>query len=331
MPVYNGIQFLNKTVESVLNQSFKYFELICIDDSSTDGSYQLLQNYSKRDSRIRLYQKPNGGSVPKSWNYALSLFNGDFIMYLSQDDLMSKDNLEKLIIRQIETNADCVLPDMIFYSEGKVNTSGRFGVAGNREVVLDNKEAVVLSLNWEIHGFALWKSELFKNEKFPEDSFDSDEYMVRKLFFKSNKVVFCHGVFYYRQDNENAITKTFGFKNYFSILKEYKIYKLLLDNNFNEEIVNFKLYDIYKIFIQLYKFHLNNKGLKSRDSYMKVHTFLRDFYFSNINYKAKLKFSQKEYFKKKDFFLISILTYSFTLFKFLMIIFVFKNKLKTPR
>lgn len=131
MPVYNGSKYLDETINSVLNQSFENFELLCIDDSSTDNSYEILKKFESKDSRIKLFQKPNGGTVPKSWNFALPFMKGQFIMYMSQDDLMSLDNLEKLVLRQLETDADCVLPDMLFYFEGEDNKTGRIGVDVN--------------------------------------------------------------------------------------------------------------------------------------------------------------------------------------------------------
>ena len=140
MPVYNGSRYLKKSIQSVLNQTYTDFELICVDDSSTDESYQILKEFSDKDSRVKLFQKSKGGTVPKSWNFVLPLIEGDFITYMSQDDLMSVDNLEKLYQRQLETGADCVLPDMVFYYEDKSkNNTGRFGVNGEREVIMSNK------------------------------------------------------------------------------------------------------------------------------------------------------------------------------------------------
>jgi glycosyltransferase involved in cell wall biosynthesis len=117
MPVYNGSKYLEKSIKSVLNQTYRNFELVCVDDSSIDTSYQILKDFAFKDSRIRVYKKSNGGTVPKSWNFVLPLLRGNSITYMSQDDLMSEDNLEKMLQRQNETNADCVLPDMVFYYE----------------------------------------------------------------------------------------------------------------------------------------------------------------------------------------------------------------------
>ncbi|MFT5076984.1 MAG: glycosyltransferase involved in cell wall biosynthesis [Flavobacteriaceae bacterium] len=286
MPVYNGAKYLSKSIESVLNQTYENFELICVDDSSTDNSYELLNFFADKDSRVTIYQKPNGGTVPKSWNYVLPKIKGDFILYMSQDDHISIDNLEKLISRQLETDADCILPDLRFYyDKEKNNAAGRIGINGNRDLILTNREAVLLSLNWKIHGFGLWKAEIFKNEIFPEDSFDSDEYMVRKFFFKCNKVAFCDGIFYYRQDNQNAITKSFEVKNYYSLLRDYRIYKLLKNNNFEPEIINEKRDLLFSSFINNYKYYLSMRGLNSINESKGIHNHMKETFhlFKNEN------------------------------------------------
>jgi len=254
MPVYNGSMYLRQTIESILGQTFKDFELVCVDDSSTDDSLLILQEYAKKDLRIRIFTKDHGGTVPKSWNFVMPHLKGTFIMYTSQDDLMSADNLELLYQRHLETGADCVLPDMIRYFEGVENKTGIFGVDGDRDCILSGREAFVLSLYWRIHGFMLCRAEIYKSEKFDENSFNSDEYVARKNFLLSNKVAFCRGVFFYRQDNPNAITKqkikSFRFSY---LLTQERLLKLLLDNDFEKDVVNkFK----YKMFWSIRSFCL---------------------------------------------------------------------------
>ena len=117
IPVYNAGAYLKPTLESVLNQSFTDFELLVVDDSSTDGSWLILQDYAGREPRMRILQKEHGGNVPKSWNVALPLLRGKFVFYLSQDDLLSPDCFEQMIRRQRECDADCVLPDMLRFTD----------------------------------------------------------------------------------------------------------------------------------------------------------------------------------------------------------------------
>lgn len=315
MPVYNGSIYLKESLDSILVQTFKDFELVCVDDSSTDNSYEILKEYEKIDSRVKVFQKHNGGIVSKSWNFALPLLNGDSITYMSQDDLMSCDNLEKLYEKQQETGADCVLPDMVWYHEINSNNKVVEGLNGDRSVVLSNREAVEYSLTWKIHGFALWNAELFENENFEEDSFNSDEFMTRKLFFKSNKIVFCRGVFYYRQDNGFAITKTFGIKNYDILLTDFRIYEFLKHHKFGDSTLNKFLFKLSQTYIYLYRSFILNKSVTAKADFIKIKLNF-SLYFSKL--KKENLFQMSKSLKGRDkvrAYIHSMLLYNFFMFK----------------
>lgn len=318
IPVYNGSYYLCKTVDSVLNQTFGDFELVCVDDSSTDRSLEILREYAITDSRIRIFQKPNGGSVPKVWNYVMPYLRGENIMYMSQDDLISKDTLDKLNKRKNETGADCVLPDMVYYYESEEDNRKLVGVNGNRDIILTNKEAVILSLKWEIHGFALWNSSIILSEVFPEDSFDSDEFMTRKFFLKSNKIAFCDGIFYYRQDNVKAITKTSTIKNYYSLLTKIHVYNLLKDNDFEHSTVRMFLLEVQGLYTLLFRLCALRSAINSTSEYKTVVTMLNNLY-SDINKLKNVKIHElRTNFKLFKFILLKAFNRSFLTFRVIM-------------
>lgn len=264
LPVYNGSNYLNETLNSILSQTFDNFELMIVDDSSTDNSLEILNKFASKDSRIRVFKKENGGTVPKAWNYILPHMKGDFFFYTSQDDLMSDDLLEKMIKRQFDTGCDTIIPDMVFYTESKDDYE-LIGINGDRKKIIKGKEAVILSLDWSIHGFCLRSKNLFLDEFFPEESFDSDEFMTRKLFHKSNGIAFCDGKFLYRQNNSLALTKSFSKKNYYSLLTLLRLYNFLEVNRYNEFIVISKLDAVLRTYFTFTNFYNRNIGLKSKD------------------------------------------------------------------
>lgn len=96
MPVYNCNKYLLRAIESVLNQSFEDFELILIDDGSTDGSGAICDTYALSDGRIRIVHKENGG-VSSARNAGLDIAQGIYIVFLDCDDYIDEDHLEKLI------------------------------------------------------------------------------------------------------------------------------------------------------------------------------------------------------------------------------------------
>lgn len=228
MPVYNGSQHLHETIISILEQSFSNFEIICIDDSSTDDSYEIIQKFASIDSRLRLFQKPNEGIVPKALNFVLPYVKGEYVFYISQDDLMSKDLLEKLYIRAKETGADGILPDMIwYYADGNDSR----GIFGQKDKIITGREAAALSIDWSVHGFVLWKSSLVQRIKYYEFSINSDEYTTRVLFLNSKSIAFCDGRFFYRQNNPNAITKKFTLATVDILLTNEKLISLFNANS----------------------------------------------------------------------------------------------------
>jgi glycosyltransferase involved in cell wall biosynthesis len=260
MPVYNGEKYLRKSIESVLNQTFRNFQLVIVDDSSTDNSYFLAKEYSEKDDRIEVFQKPNGGNVPKSWNFAMPYLKGEFISYMSQDDWMSEDNLELNYKRYLETGADIVVPDLIFYSEKGNKTL--CGINGDRNQIITGKEAFLLSLYWKIHGFTLCKAEIMKSEPFDETAFNSDEYVTRKNYLLSDKVAFSKGIFYYYQDNNNAITKVNSLYQIERLLTDEKLIKLMDDYNVElAHLISFEkecIYNLQCFYIFYLKANWNN-------------------------------------------------------------------------
>lgn len=96
MPVYNVEKYVGKAVESILMQTYQNFELIIVDDCSTDKTYQILQSIAQRDKRIQLFRNHKNLKICKTLNYALSKCEGNFIARMDGDDICTNDRLEKL-------------------------------------------------------------------------------------------------------------------------------------------------------------------------------------------------------------------------------------------
>ena len=107
-PVYKVEQYLPECIESVLGQTYGNFEFILVDDGSPDRSGEICDEYAKRDSRIRVFHKPNGGLM-HTRRYALERAQGDYYVFLDSDDYLSLDTLETLSRYISETGVDCVI------------------------------------------------------------------------------------------------------------------------------------------------------------------------------------------------------------------------------
>ncbi|PJA86620.1 MAG: hypothetical protein CO141_03860 [Candidatus Moranbacteria bacterium CG_4_9_14_3_um_filter_42_9] len=99
VPVYNHAKFIGDTIESVISQTFQNWELLIVDDCSTDKSWEIIQEYEKKDSRIKAFRNEmNKGLIP-NWKFLIDTSKGEYLAFLEGDDVFCKENLaEKMLI-----------------------------------------------------------------------------------------------------------------------------------------------------------------------------------------------------------------------------------------
>ncbi len=93
IPVYNSEKYIHETIQSVLNQTYKNFELIIVNDGSTDNSLSIIENSQKKDNRIKILNKINSG-VSETRNFGLNIAKGEYVAFLDSDDVWLPNNLE---------------------------------------------------------------------------------------------------------------------------------------------------------------------------------------------------------------------------------------------
>ena len=108
VPVYNVEKYLSRCIDSILNQTFDDFELILIDDGSPDHSGAICDDYAKKDNRILVIHKENGG-LSDARNAGINIASGEYIMFVDSDDYISKDMCEILYQRIIKDKSDMAL------------------------------------------------------------------------------------------------------------------------------------------------------------------------------------------------------------------------------
>ncbi len=120
IPVYNAENFLRETLESMIGQTYQNIEILCVDDGSTDSSPAILEEYKKKDVRIRVFRKENGGGGAAR-NYGLDRAAGEYLYFFDSDDVANKNLLEKAVSRALETNADLVAFNGYTFVENDLN------------------------------------------------------------------------------------------------------------------------------------------------------------------------------------------------------------------
>lgn len=114
LPVYNGEKYLPLAIESIIQQTYQNFELIVIDDCSTDQSYCIAKSYAKKDSRIRVYKNRENKKLPRSLNAGFHMASGDLLTWTSDDNILKPEMLETLVnVFKENPDIDFVYADII--------------------------------------------------------------------------------------------------------------------------------------------------------------------------------------------------------------------------
>lgn len=109
VPVYNAAQWLDDCIQSVLNQTFKDYELILVDDGSTDGSSEICDRYAQQHDCVKVIHKTNGYGAGEARNYGFQMSRGEYIVFLDSDDCQTPDMLQKLYEAQKRADYDLVV------------------------------------------------------------------------------------------------------------------------------------------------------------------------------------------------------------------------------
>ena len=182
IPVYNVEKYLSKCLDSVINQIYKNLEIILIDDGSPDNCGKICDEYAKKDSRIKVIHKENGG-VSSARNIGLDIATGDYIGFIDSDDYIELDMFECLVNSIIKYNLD--ICECNFIIEEKNNISY---VKCKYENILENRDVIKNFLSDNIRPETcnkLYKKELFDNIRFDtniilgEDAFINYQIMKR--------------------------------------------------------------------------------------------------------------------------------------------------------
>lgn len=97
IPTYNGSKYLKECLDSILAQTFSNFEVVIVDDHSSDDSFEIAKRYAARDNRIRVYKNKRNMGLVNNWNHCIELARGEWIKFVFQDDFLELNCLERMI------------------------------------------------------------------------------------------------------------------------------------------------------------------------------------------------------------------------------------------
>ena len=226
IPVYNVEQYLSKCLDSVVNQTYKNIEIICVNDGSTDNCSAILDEYKNRDERIKIINQENGG-LAAARNTGLQNASGEFIYFLDSDDWISPDLLESALVAIQNANADVAMFDVYnVYGENSyvpVNRVSKFVKAHNTNVLRYKEDANIRDLQCMVWSKLYRRSYLVEhNLQFIERMrFGEDVPFWFALLYSNPKIVFIGKPLYFYRKRGTSLTA----KTYDLIDKQWNIYQ----------------------------------------------------------------------------------------------------------
>lgn len=292
IPIYNVEKYLKKCLDSVINQTLKDIEIICINDCSSDNCENIILEYAKKDSRIKIINNEKNSGVGFSRNIGIKESVGEYISFIDADDFVSLDYIEILYNTAIENEADIVFTNNINIVRDKIikpyyhnriniwkkkfkkNETWNKGIS-NFNVATPEKEntpqyPLVVVFNKLIKRDFIKKNNLrFQNYIVSEDT----EFFYKCLLYSPKKFYNNGAKYYYVQrksslthsierDNQMILDALSVFKNIYTIYKEKKI-ELLKDANY----YNFNSF--------LFVFD-NYKSENKNEFYKKCHSLMKE-------------------------------------------------------
>ena len=129
LPTYNGEKYVGMAIESILSQSYTDFELIIVDDCSTDGTNEIATEYARQDDRVKVIRNGSNSKLPKSLNNGFEQATGTFYTWTSDDNLYKKDALKEMVAI-LETNHDV---GMVYCDYDEIDQDGKLVAARKME------------------------------------------------------------------------------------------------------------------------------------------------------------------------------------------------------
>ena len=222
IPVYNTSKYLRKCLDSVINQSYKNYEVIVVNDGSSDNSLEIIKEYMKNNSKITLIDQKNMG-LSASRNNALKKVSSDYFLFLDSDDYLDLDTL-KILNKKLDDE------DLLRYQIRDVcedKTYDQNYLTFKNKTGIEAIKYLIDSYYTEPACCYLYKTSFFKENKFEfKDKLYHEDYgLIPYVIIKANKVSSIDDKLYYYFQREGSITK-----NTKNILKRYKDIKVQYDN-----------------------------------------------------------------------------------------------------
>lgn len=244
VPIYKVQDYLDECIESIINQTYSNLEVILVDDGSPDRCPQMCDEWAKRDSRIRVVHKKNGG-LSSARNAGIDVAKGDYISFVDSDDFICQDALENLYNRIKDDKSIGITSGLIYrYQDGSISNFKDQWLC-SKEIVISASEFLLETMSQKT-SYTVWnklyRRDIIGNTRFREGRNNEDTLYMYDLGKNIANLNVCmveipHYVYYYRY-REDSICTTAKIPLAIDILGNYE---LMMEDCKN---TNSRLYDI---------------------------------------------------------------------------------------
>ena len=278
-PIYNAEPYLRECLDSIINQTLKDIEIICVNDGSTDNSLEIIKEYAAKDKRIKYIDKPNAG-YGQTMNCGMDLASGEYIGIVEPDDFIKPEMYETLYNKAKEANLDIVKANLTRFTGEKPFYVFRDTKYLSDSIGYGKIDKPVFLQKYMISSFntccAIYRMNFLLDNKIRYNETPGAAFQDTSFWFKTHciaqKICILDEQFYmYRQDNPNQSIKSLN--TAYAINNEYHLVKEFLDEN---NLVDFKT-DYYRRKINGYMWNLNRLQGKIKQEYLaSIHNELQN-------------------------------------------------------
>lgn len=265
IPFYDVEDYIEECLKSVIDQTYKNIEIICVDDCGPDNSYTIVKKYMNIDDRIRLIRHKENLGLGGARNTGLQNANGSFIYFLDSDDYIENDYIEKMVFNIKDADLVCNNKMLKFYEDGTKEFIDGKDIKSKYQVLKYDESIYNLMLTSACSKMYRRDFLIDNNILFPNKLKFEDFYFINILKTKIKKIVFIYNSTYYYRQRQNSIIAQYKIKNNQkdSIYIIENIYKYYKENDLLDKYnVPFKwLYKFFRRQENKYEFFIEVKKL----------------------------------------------------------------------
>lgn len=219
LPTYNAEKYIEKCLETIVNQTYQNIELIIIDDGSTDSSFSTCKKYSEKYSFIKLIRTKNQGAA-NARNEGMKYITGDYISFVDSDDWLDLNMYQEMMDIILNTDSDIVICGRFDVNDDVVTNGFCYG----EKMIITGKELLNDMLIYNSSDFALWdkiyKKELWEGVSFPVGHISEDLPVLYNIVLRAKSVSLLNNRLYYHVYRSGSVTsgsfnyRTFDFEYY---------------------------------------------------------------------------------------------------------------------